>query len=213
MSIILPPARNNIVVQNAGKDLLVYDLATHKAYLLNETSAKVFNACNGNTSLKEVERKHQLPEDLIYLTLDELWTNGLIEGNKINYFNNQSRRDVIKKVGLATLVAFPVITAVTAPTAIQAGSGVCSENNVPCTEDSHCCSGVCNYSLHSGAPPSCCHSHSATSPQGPPSGSVYVTRANDLGHCQAVANSLCCSGSGSIFRYNAGELICSFTCN
>ena len=47
----LPIARNkDIVVQTLDKEVLIYDLNTHKAYNLNETSSIVYQACDGKTS-------------------------------------------------------------------------------------------------------------------------------------------------------------------
>ncbi|HEY3136750.1 MAG TPA: twin-arginine translocation signal domain-containing protein, partial [Blastocatellia bacterium] len=52
-----------------------------------------------------------------------------------------SRRDVIRKVGLAAAVALPLITTVVSPKAIQAAT--CSPNGTPCTASAQCCNGCC----------------------------------------------------------------------
>ena len=60
---LLPQARNtDLGVQEVGKELLVYDLKTHQAYQLNETSMIVFNACDGKTLFDELKAKHQLTD-------------------------------------------------------------------------------------------------------------------------------------------------------
>jgi hypothetical protein len=59
----LPIARNaDIVVQTLGKEVLIYDLNTHKAYNLNETSAIVYQACDGKTLFDELREKHKFIE-------------------------------------------------------------------------------------------------------------------------------------------------------
>ena len=79
----LPRARNNeIVVQELGKEVLIYDLTTYKAFNLNETSADVYRACDGNTTFEELNRKHKLTDDLILLDHDELMMENLLEENQ-----------------------------------------------------------------------------------------------------------------------------------
>jgi hypothetical protein len=118
----LPLARHrDVVVQELGEEILVYDLNIHKAFNLNETSSKVYNACDGKTTFEELKRRHEFTDDLIYLTLDQLKDENLIEDYQAK-FAGVSRREVIRKVGLATMIALPVIIGLTAPTAIQAAS-------------------------------------------------------------------------------------------
>ena len=125
----LPSARNNnIVVQELGKELLIYDLLTHKAYQLNETSMIVFNHCDGRTSFDELKRTHNFSEDLIHLTLSGLAKERLLAGDYQPEFAGVSRRAALKKVGLACAVALPVITALSAPTAASAASTVACVN-------------------------------------------------------------------------------------
>lgn len=130
----LPQAKNrDIVVQELGKELLVYDLTTHKAYQLNETAMIVFNHCDGQTSFDDLKKKHKFTDDLIYLTLDQLKDDGLI-GEYSSKFQGASRREVIKKVGLASLIALPLIASVVAPTAAHAQS----DNAVVCNTGGGC---------------------------------------------------------------------------
>lgn len=117
----LPMSRSeNIVVQEAGAELLVYDLRTHRAFCLNETSTVIYQACDGRTTFEQLKRKYKFSDDLIQLALDELRRQRLIDGENSNYFGDLSRREVIKRVGLASLVALPVITGLPAPAAAQA---------------------------------------------------------------------------------------------
>lgn len=121
----LPLSRfNNIVVQNLSDEVLIYDLLSNKAYYLNATSTTVFNACDGKTTLADLKAKSQLTDDLIFLALDELKKAELLEKD-VQYsspFDGMSRREVIRKVGLSSLIALPVISSVIAPTAAHAQS-------------------------------------------------------------------------------------------
>ena len=145
----LPISRTeNIVIQEANKDLLVYDLINDQAFLLNETSAIVFNACDGKTSFSELKRQTKFSDDLILLALDELQKHKLLIGEKNNYFRGVSRREVIRKAGLASMIALPLISSLVAPTATMAQSGgpICFPCSIdigfPCNNPGGSCSTI-----------------------------------------------------------------------
>jgi hypothetical protein len=121
----LPIARNReIVIQELGKEVLIYDLTVHKAYNLNETSAIVFNACDGKTSFDDLKFRNNFTDDIIFLALDELKKENLLEKGE-DYkspFAGMSRREVIRRVGFASATALPVIISLVAPTAASAQS-------------------------------------------------------------------------------------------
>lgn len=122
----LPLTRNtDIVVQELGKELLIYNLKTHRCFNLNETSAIVYKSCDGVSSFAELKSKHKLTDDLIFLALDQLKEEGLVENdnNRVSPFNGVSRREAIRKAGLASMVAIPLITSLIAPSAVSAQSG------------------------------------------------------------------------------------------
>lgn len=118
----LPKARtSDIIEQAAGSELMIYDLRNDKAYTLNETSKIIYRAC-GVETVEEIKRRHKFTDDLIYFALDELAANNLIENYQNAHFGGISRREIIKRVGLATLVALPVIASIAAPAAANAAS-------------------------------------------------------------------------------------------
>ena len=127
--------KENIVVQELEGEVLVYDLGNNKAFCLNETSAIVWEACDGNRSISEIsdfvakKTNSSASEELVWLALDQLKKEALINNPQdleIS-FNGLSRREAIRKVGFASLVALPVIMAVTAPNA-YAQASVCGPN-------------------------------------------------------------------------------------
>jgi len=134
--------RDDLVVQDLNGEVLIYDLKEHKAFCLNETSALVWEACNGSKNVTEISRvigeKLNAPasEDLVWLAIDQLKKEKLLaDEHKLNSpFKGLSRREVIKKVGLGTMIALPIITGLVAPKAIHAGSRVCS-SDCTCTQD------------------------------------------------------------------------------
>lgn len=119
------PTRN-LVVQTVGKELLVYDLTKHRVFNLNETSALVFNACDGQTSFEALKHRYELTDDLIHFALRELKTNGLLEDYRSDYFAGLSRREVVRRIGVTCAAALPLIVGITAPTAANAQSITCT---------------------------------------------------------------------------------------
>lgn len=123
----LPTSKTaNIVVQEAGKELLIYDLLTNQAFCLNETSALVFNGCNGKTTFEELKRQTKLTDNIIFLALDELKNHNLLIGQYHSPFAGMSRREAVKKVGLSTMIALPIVMSIVAPAAANAASGTCA---------------------------------------------------------------------------------------
>lgn len=148
----LPIARNEAVaIQELERETLIYDFQIDKAYCLNETSTIIYRHCDGKTSFEDLKRRYKYTDDLIYLALDELQKNNLVESEKITHFAGISRRDAIKKVGLGTLVALPVVTGLIAPQAINAASS-CSVQNENCTFDSFNQSNCCDTNLRCRSP-------------------------------------------------------------
>jgi hypothetical protein len=121
----LPKIRTaDIIEQEADRELLIYDLRNNKAYTLNETSKIIYRAC-GSQTFEDLKKEHQFTDDLIHFALDGLAAGNLIEDYTGNHFGTLSRREVVKKVGLATMVALPVIIGLTAPKAVHAASRNC----------------------------------------------------------------------------------------
>jgi hypothetical protein len=158
----LPLAKTkDIVVQTLGKEILIYDLNTHKAYNLNETSSIVYQACDGRTFFTELKAKNKLTDEIIYLALDELKKENLIEESDgyDSPFEGMSRREVIRKVGFASMIALPVISSLVAPTAAMAQSPeglTCSIIGIPqgqqgtCPSGQRCVGGFCSPCIASG---------------------------------------------------------------
>jgi hypothetical protein len=150
---IYPKSRRaNIVVQDAGNEVLIYDLAKNKAYCLNQTSALVWQNCDGNNSVADISRelsgkaKIDVSDEMVWLALDGLKRDDLLENGdefEIN-FNGLNRRQIIKKVGLASMIALPIISAVIAPTAAAAQSNNLLPFFSVCTASGQCASMNCD---------------------------------------------------------------------
>jgi len=132
--------KDNLVVQELEGEVLIYDLEKNKAFCLNETSALVWQSCDGSRTIADISDfvgkrlNSQINEDVVWLALDQLSKESLVEKQtELNdKFKGLSRREVIKKVGLGTLIALPMIASLTAPVAAQTGSA-CPGSTCTCT--------------------------------------------------------------------------------
>lgn len=148
---INPMARQkDLVIQEMPDEVLVYDMNTNKAHCLNPTAAFVWKNCNGTNSVADIagqfesNGKGKVSEDFVWLAIDQLHENSLLENQMVPRFAGQSRRQVIKTIGLASMVAVPVIASLVAPqNALAAGSCACVNpagcaGRTSCTSTTNC---------------------------------------------------------------------------
>jgi len=149
----LPRKREqNLVVDDGLPDeVLVYDLDRHKAHCLNHTAALVWQNCDGESTASDIalcvskKLDQEFPEDAVWLALRQLEKLHLLKGSARMppRFIDMSRREMIRNLSIAAVVAVPVITSIVAPTAAEAGS--CVATGDPCATDIPCCSALgCN---------------------------------------------------------------------
>ena len=162
--------KENVVIQELAGEVLIYDLKTNKAHCLNETSAIVWQACDGERNVADISKhlseKLNAPatDDLVWLALDQFKKDELIvNGSEINGFSGgMSRREVIRNVGLASVVALPLISSLVAPTAASAQSVVaaCDTQTAGDTAPGgtcpqNCAGAACNTTTGQGTPSTC----------------------------------------------------------
>lgn len=139
----LPQARtSNIVVQDFDKEVLIYDLQQHRALCLNQTSAFVWQKCDGKTTFDELKKLsgNKFNDDLILLTLSLLQKENLLEElvSDTTLKAELSRRGMIAKYGTLA-IALPMISSLIAPTAVNAQSLTLSDcTNIPIPHPAGC---------------------------------------------------------------------------
>lgn len=155
-----PVARKeNLVIQDAADEVLVYDLASNKAHCLNPTAAFIWRSCDGANSIDEIgqllssETGTQIPVEMVWLAVDQLQEKELLAKGVVLSGIGQSRRDMIKKVGLGLVVALPVVASLVAPKSAMAST------SCTCVVDNDCllqpgCGPSCNAGTCGAAPPS-----------------------------------------------------------
>ncbi len=150
----IPVARKEgLVIQEMSDEVLVYDLDSNKAHCLNQTAATVWKSCDGKNSVSDISKLFgsqsgkAVNEDLIWLAIDQLNEKNLLAGEISAKYAGDNRREIIKKVGLAALVALPLVTSLVAPKSVSAQSRclnpgcLCTLNMGTCTTPGGC---VCN---------------------------------------------------------------------
>jgi hypothetical protein len=140
--------RDNLVVQEVKDEILIYDISESKAFCLNKTAALVWQACDGNKSVVEIgesisqKLKSAVNEDIIWLALELLKKGNLLENEITGKFAGVSRREAIRKIGLGSAIALPIVASLVVPTSTMAQSSLFAPG-VSCTADSQCQSGRC----------------------------------------------------------------------
>lgn len=145
-----PVARKeNLVVQEAANEVLVYDLASNKAHCLNPTAAFIWRSCDGANSIDEIgsllssETGSQIPTEMVWLAIDQLQEKELLSKGISLTANGNSRRDMIKKVGLGLVVALPVVASLVAPKSAMASTSCTCVTLADCTAQPGCPTGAC----------------------------------------------------------------------
>lgn len=202
----LPQSRNeNIVVQNLENEILIYDLLINKAFCLNQTSAIVYQNCDGITTCDELKSKYKLTDDLIFLTLDKLREQNLLDEKEkfVSPHADVSRREAIRRAGLASLAALPVISVLLAPQAVNAASAFAPGSRTlrqTCSISRNCASSAPNCTntpLNSGQRICCVGTVSYYDTGGVVNSCSGGSCSAQTFECQSNAGSFCCSGSAT----------------
>lgn len=154
----LPTMREHgLVIDDLPDEVLIYDLERHEAHCLNRSAALVWRACDGKRPPAEIARRltaeldAPFSEELVLLALQQLEKFHLLAQSATApaQFPLLSRRQMVRRLGIATAVAVPLITSIVAPTAVQAAT--CTPSGQPCNVNVLCCSvlgcspgGICN---------------------------------------------------------------------
>lgn len=145
-----PKARKEgILIQELSDEVLVYDLDNHKAHCLNKAAAMVWEHCDGNNSIRDIalamgsDLNAQADEAMVWHALDQLDKARLLE-NKISQPDGKpklSRRELIRKAGIAAMIAIPVVTSILAPKALASATScgsACSPGSAECVAITNC---------------------------------------------------------------------------
>ena len=154
----MPQARRNgLIIQEVDNEILIYDQHTNKAHCLNQTAAKVWKYCDGETTLADActalscDLETPVDEKLVWYAVDQFSKDNLLEKSiepPAFIIAGMNRRQMVRTLGLAAVIAVPLVTSIVAPTPVQAAT--CIVSGGACTASSQCCSGLCT-----GSPLTC----------------------------------------------------------
>lgn len=191
--------QSDILVQDLEDELLIYDLRIDKAFCLNQTSALVFQLCDGARTASEISELMSkklgilVSEDFVWLALQELEKENLLGNSEdlTDYLTGLSRREMVKKVGLASMIALPIIASVVAPSSAAAQS---ARLNLfaRCSTPGQCVSENCASTFFLPVGMFCCplgNGGTQPGPIGTAAGPECFTSCSDS------AMNVCCSGS------------------
>jgi Coenzyme PQQ synthesis protein D (PqqD) len=145
----VPEARTEgLVVQHLADEVLVYDQRRYKAHCLNRTAALVWGRCDGEATVAEVVRLLEqecgagVGEEAVWLALEQLGKARLLKERVRKAGGGLSRREVMRRMGVAAAVGLPMVTSILAPEAAEAAN--CKTSGQSCTTSPQCCSGLCS---------------------------------------------------------------------
>jgi hypothetical protein len=123
---LTPLARTEgLVIHEMPGELLVYDVAADKAHCLNATSALVWKACDGARTVADLSAQLDAEagpansRGVVLLALEQLQQNHLLQ-TPVDLGPSYSRRDLIRKIGLTSLMVLPGVATMAMPKAPQA---------------------------------------------------------------------------------------------
>ncbi len=150
MNSIPTARRDGLVIRELADELLVYDTQRDKAHCLNRTAALIFHHCDGLSSPTEIahslslELNAPVDEKMVWFALEQFSKDHLLEEQVQipQLMSGMTRRQMVRALGLAAVVAVPLVTSIVAPTPAQAAT--CLPPGSACTSSAQCCNGLCS---------------------------------------------------------------------
>jgi hypothetical protein len=141
--------KEGLIIEELPDEVLVYDLDQDRAHCLNQTAAFVWKNCDGLATTQQIadllgeKLNTSVDENVVWLALDQLDRNNLLTSRPVAPPppSGMNRRQMVRALGLAAIVAVPVVTSIVAPTPSQAAT--CLATGSVCTAPAQCCSGLC----------------------------------------------------------------------
>ena len=125
-------SRDQLVVEDLGTELMIYDQKRNRAFCLNQKAAFIWQRCDGKTTVSELAAKlahssgAKIDEKVVQFALQSLSQDGLLEPSTFEsvFPLGMTRRQVMQKIGVRAAVALPLVTAlmVATPKAHASGS-------------------------------------------------------------------------------------------
>jgi hypothetical protein len=168
----VPMRKDDLVVQEMGDGLMIYDPDLHRAHSLNRTAALVFKRLDGKSDIRDVSRHvgkalgRAQSEQIVSSAVNKLGVAGLLRPGA-----PFPRRSMLRGLAAGLL---PVVVSIAVPPAANAQSGFPLGDS--CLGGSECASGECASGF-------CCET------------SCLGGVCDDTGNCTGTANGAPCTAS------------------
>jgi len=143
--------QHGLIIEDLPGEVLVYDSERDRAHCLNQTAALVWKYCDGKTTVSQMARSLErdlntahVDERIVSYALAQLSKDHLLDENFVPaaMLSGLTRRQMVRKLGIAAVIAVPVVTSIVVPTAQAATS--CTSPGGACGTSAQCCSGLCS---------------------------------------------------------------------
>jgi hypothetical protein len=145
--------KDGLTIRALDGEVLVYDPETARASCLNDFAAEVLALCDGKHSPAEIARDlsfKDVDERMVVIALADLQKAQLLRSAPpvaFGAFGRGSRRDMLRRIGVGTAIAVPVVTGIALPAAANgttcSGLGQRCDNNTNCCDGLSCSQGIC----------------------------------------------------------------------
>jgi hypothetical protein len=126
--VIVPQARRYGVEMVAMDDeVVIYDTAHTRAHALNRTSAAVWQACDGRSTVAEALQQVQqtlgaeISEETLWLAVDQFQQAALLEG-AATHAPRFTRRQAVRAGIIGSVALLPAVTSIVIPTSRAAAA-------------------------------------------------------------------------------------------
>ncbi len=140
--------KDGLTISTLDDEVLVYDPEARRASCLNGFAAGVLELCDGQRSASDITRElpfKDVDERMVTLALADLQKAQLLQ-DRVSFaaiaHAGTSRRDLLKRIGMGSAVAVPIIAGIALPTAAQALT--CLPDTADCQANEHLCCGRCS---------------------------------------------------------------------
>jgi hypothetical protein len=124
-------SRDQLIVEELGAELMIYDQKRNQAFCLNQKAALVFQYCDGKTTLAGLSARltqtlgEPVGEKVVQFALEGLSQDGLLEPLDFPPIvtAGMTRREVMQKIGVRAAVALPLVTTLLVATPKAHASG------------------------------------------------------------------------------------------
>lgn len=215
-----PLARSDeLVVEELGDELLVYDLTANRAHSLGVKAARVWRACDGKGTADAVSARSGLDADTTARALAELRACALLDGEPpVDSGNGMTRRQMTFKVAQvgATAAAVPLIWSIAGPIPEAAATPTPAQCLLYVDKDCSNCKNICGCCCcgqagGGGVEPSCkvCFTISGCPTFTLPGGGTGKCSAKAGSGCTQAADSYTCK-DGKVVTLAGTERCCDY---